>query len=193
MVKVTLLEGQAHSGEFEQWRKNGKFVDVVLKCTDGEVTAHQMVLAARNMYFSKLLLSSSENTEEQGKPGEVVRLEIPLEESKDVIHPIVEYIYTGHCDSPPEHYMNLYKAADKYNADLLKALLANRLASDVTLDNVVELTKIAWDYDDEVLKETLVPLMRENITKLKEREDFRELVDRGGYGQLMMKLLEVGN
>jgi hypothetical protein len=181
-VVVYGLEGRLFSDEFSTLRSNKVMTDCVLVLDDGQVDAHAVVLAARSDFFAGLL--------EQREQG-VARITLP--EKLGVMEAIVEYLYTGHVQVEGDLNLPLYIAADQYGLDKLKSLLAARLASSVTLDNLVEMAKLAWDHDDEVLKETLTPLLKENMAHLKERDEFKQLVDKGGYGGLVLKLLEVGS
>lgn len=182
-VMVYGLEGRMFTEEFMQLKNDGKLCDVLLVLDGGEVEAHAVVLAARSEYFAGLLENAQAN----------VQARITIPEKVEVMKAIVDYLYVGYVDAPHDMNMDLYTAADSYGLDKLKSLLAARLASNVTLDNLVEMAKLAWDHDDEVLKETLTPLLRENMGRLKEREEFKNLVDMGGYGGLVLKLLEVGS
>jgi len=162
--------------------------DMTIVLDNGQIEAHRVVLAARSEYFAGLLLGNDDGGDDLSDSHQT---NITIPEKLQIMNVIVDYFYTGHCECEPELFVQVYKAADLYGCDRLKGLLANRLASDVTLENVVEMAKLAWDHDDEIMKETLAPLIKENMTKLKERSEFREMLNSGGYADMVIKLFEI--
>lgn len=184
-TKVIGLEGAAFTDEFQAFREAKQFCDVTLVLDDGELDAHKLVLIARSDYFAGLLL---QEPQQEASPQ---KTKIIIPETLEIMMAIIDFMYIGHCECDHSIYLNVYKAADLYGCDQLKSLLANRLASEVTMEKIVELTKLAWDHDDEVLKETLAPLLRENMSKLRERSDFRDMIDKGGYADMIIRLFEV--
>ena len=52
------------------------------------------------------------------------------------------------------------------------------------------MARLAWDSNDEVLKEVTTVLLKEHISKLRDRQDFRDMVASGRYAELVMRMLE---
>lgn len=203
-VRVNGLEGKAFTEDFEPLRVNGQLCDVTLVLEDGQIEAHRVILAARSEYFAGLLMTSAnplETTEVEaaaesggGGGGGEIKTRITIPERLQIMSPIIQFLYNGRCDDEDYEeglYVQLYQAADLYGCERMRGVMASRLTSEVTLENVIERAKMAWDYDDEILKEALTPLIKENFVRLREREEFRELLDKGGYADMVLKLLDV--
>ncbi|XP_045761723.1 BTB/POZ domain-containing protein 8-like [Maniola jurtina] len=120
--------------------------DFVIESAEGEkFKVHKTFLSAHSEVFKAML---KENTaESQNSYMKMVDV------NKDDLKFIIEYIYTGTIeDLEGSNFFNLLMLADRYNLQGLRELSECALASQITLDNVIETLAVADLYNAENLK-----------------------------------------
>ncbi|GBN98788.1 TD and POZ domain-containing protein 2 [Araneus ventricosus] len=113
------------------------------------IYAHKTVLSFRSEYFRRMLATQMK----EGIHNSVLITDVSYSTMKN----LVEWIYTGSFNNRNEddnfkEICNLYMAADKYQIMDLKSMCADQLRSSATVDNLIEILKLAARHNDDDLK-----------------------------------------
>jgi kelch-like protein 18 len=71
---------------FLQYRNEGKFCDLTLKCQDKTLNAHKIVLASQSPYFYEKLFTTEEP---------ITQIELPSNVTSSTAELVLDFIYTG--------------------------------------------------------------------------------------------------
>jgi len=122
-----------------------QFTDFKIICDGAETDCHKSILAARSDVFSAMF----ENDMLENETNQVVIKDLV----KEVIHPMIEYIYTGNVKDITTDTAHLLKAADKYNLGGLKKLCEEALIKTLAVENCVDMIILADMYHAHDLKQ----------------------------------------
>lgn len=165
----------------EQWtilhcQTHNKFCDITIHQVPGghKIRAHKVVLVSGSTVW-RGLLTNDDN---------VSIITTDLE--KDVIEALVKFIYIGSVPEPPKRIDQLLSAADKYGVDGLKLWCERRLIDLITKDSVIHLLILAYANNASILYDIAINFIRQNISELKECEDWQSVFFT--YPELALKL-----
>ncbi|KAM8717856.1 hypothetical protein ACLKA7_004540 [Drosophila subpalustris] len=146
-----------------------KFADVtIVTADDHKIPAHKNILSARSKVFAAMFTHSmKENTENCVDIGDF---------SADVIMELLRFIYTGESPNLKEMTADLIIAADKYELHRLKAMCASSLSDNLSIETAPIVLKAADLYNMEDLKSKAIRFIKSNIHKIKETNNWKELI-----------------
>ena len=145
--------------------------------------AHKEILMARSSYFRAIFNSAMK---------EAVTNEVVIKDANpDVFEEMLKFFYTG---LPPKNLSEIARfllpLADRYDVTILKSRCVSAIINTLTLKNVIEALLLADAHDCPRLKKKCLPLVKENVKKLKTTEDWRELKKNP---DVLASLLELDN
>eukprot|EP00262_Sarcandra_glabra_P012179 TRINITY_DN3089_c0_g1_i1.p1 TRINITY_DN3089_c0_g1~~TRINITY_DN3089_c0_g1_i1.p1 ORF type:complete len:233 (-),score=37.59 TRINITY_DN3089_c0_g1_i1:267-965(-) len=153
------------------------FTDVVLEasdedCGDGapSVRAHKAVLISRSPVFKAML----ENQMEESRSGTIKISDV----SYDTLRAFVHYLYTAEVFLDEQMACDLLVLAEKYQVKHLKAFCEKFMTSKVNNDSAVMIYAFAHRHNAKNLLEAALSLITDNMDKLTEKDEYRELVDK---------------
>ena len=146
-------------------RTNQSFCDV----TDGQVSAHRVVLAAASPFFLKLLACDMRESKEQ-----LIRIELE-EATASVMEDVLQYIYTGNVSITEESTHNMIATADYLLLPGLKTMASSFLKDNLTVDNCIFNYFFADKYQCVELKEEAREVINVNFSVVVETDDFLSL------------------
>ncbi|KAJ3683477.1 hypothetical protein LUZ60_013704 [Juncus effusus] len=141
--------------------------------TGGEesgVTAHRAVLVSRSPVFRAML----ETQMSESRSGVI---KIP-DTSAKVLQSFINYLYTAETTLDEEITPDLLILSEKYQVIHLKSSCERFMTSKVNCENAIRFYEFASKYGAKQLCEASLSLIVENMASLKEREEYKELVER---------------
>lgn len=153
------------------------FSDIVLAASDDRsfphpvpIPAHRSVLASRSPVFRAML----ENKMEESLSGTIKISDV----SYDALRTFVHYLYTAEACLEENMACNLLILAEKYQVKHLKNYCEKFLISKLLLENSLPTYAFAHQHNAKNLLAAALDLIMENMTKLKQREEYAELVEK---------------
>lgn len=126
-----------------------KFTDVTIKCNEGDLKSHKLILSARSLVFEKMFYTDTL----ESKTG-VVNCSFDLHIMQDLL----EYIYSDNINkSNPKQ---LYEAADYYELPYLMERCVNILKKSLNPTNAKLTAKFADTYNEQDLKKEALNLIK---------------------------------
>ncbi|KAJ3300009.1 Radial spoke head 14 [Borealophlyctis nickersoniae] len=190
-------EDDSNSGEeslgrsAEPGRANGREEGKMRTLSMGKmvsIPAHRAILASRSDYFSTMFSSGLREGQSQDSI-----VDIP-DFSASAVRAMLEYLYTGRLATSPADRPSraeLIRLADRYQLSGLHNYIgAMMMEKDLSLDSAVDLLELADIYSSASgeLKAACLGFVKENISKLKIREPFREWVRGTDRRDLLVEL-----
>ncbi|XP_035220686.1 ankyrin repeat and BTB/POZ domain-containing protein 1-like isoform X2 [Stegodyphus dumicola] len=122
-----------------------QYVDVHVSVKGYIFTCHKIFICGRCDYFKALISDHfSETYKDNVKRVQVVELH---DISPEVFVSVLQYIYTYTADLSPSNIFEVLHASDMFLLPGLKRLCAVTVKENLTVDNVVEVTKLARLYN----------------------------------------------
>ncbi|KAF3339328.1 BTB/POZ domain-containing protein [Carex littledalei] len=134
------------------------------------VLAHRAVLVSRSPVFKAML----ENEMEESRSG-VIR--IP-DASAKVLRSFIDYLYTAETPLDEDIAPDLLILAEKYQVNHLKVFCETYMTSRVNHENAIACYAFAHQHNAKQLMEAAFSLIIENMASLRDREEYKELVER---------------
>lgn len=154
------------SRNFKELCLSGCRTNVKLKVKGQEFHAHTSILGARSPVFDAMF--DSEMTE---KNSGVV--DIPDLDPESFLDFLL-FMYTGKFDVlTPKNALDLYKASDKYNVNDIKEECSLRLASWLTLDNILDVVILASTHEETDLLNIATKYFIKNAKDIFEKEKWK--------------------
>ncbi|KAL7741458.1 hypothetical protein ACLKA6_000781 [Drosophila palustris] len=150
-----------------------EFADVtIVTADDHKIPAHKTILSARSKVFAAMFRHSMKENAENC-------VDI-YDFSSDVIIELLRFMYTGKAPKiimyNSKMTFDLLTAADKYQLDRLKAMCARSLSINLSIDTAPIVLKAADLYNMEDLKSKAIRFIKSNIHKIKETNNWKELI-----------------
>jgi len=123
---VTLFDSETHA-------------DVTFMVQGESIKAHRNILAARASYFARVF-------EGKWKESATNQVEVPDFNPK-VFKAAIKYLYGGLPEGDWDFWIELLKAADKYEMIELKELCESTIAANLDHDNVIDAVLLADEYN----------------------------------------------
>jgi hypothetical protein len=143
--------------------------DFHLICEGKTIPCHKDVLAAQSTFFGVLLKPGNEWKENQ--TGELKIEDFSLK----TVQSMLEFIYTQQLSNTKDYTRNLLMIADKYDIKSLFDRCDQELASQVCLDNVLDLHDILkWIYASQ-LKRSTVQFIAKNYDAVKGQRKYTDM------------------
>lgn len=128
-----------------------KFTDVIIKCEQGNLRAHKLILAARSEVFERMF----HGTSLESQTG-VVKCAF----DKGVMQALLEYIYTNIFVTPDAK--QLFEAADYYCLQELKMFCKNILMRNISVENAMSTLLLAEKHNLEDLRQKTLKFIGDN-------------------------------
>ncbi|XP_034484363.1 protein roadkill-like [Drosophila innubila] len=182
MCVITVLknisEQQGNSGKvpFPQLSKDlgalletKDFTDVTIITADGhKIPAHKNILSARSKVFAAMFKHPmKENTENCVAISDF---------SYDVVMKLLRFIYTGEVNNLQEMSTDLMAAADKYELNRLKAICAEFMGDNLSIETAPIVLKASDLYNMKDLKSEAIKFIKSNIPEVTETSNWMDLV-----------------
>lgn len=144
--------------------------DVVLRAGDQAFCCHKLLLAAQSATFDRMFQSGMR----EGSSGEVVVDDMRPE----VLEALLKYIYGCQDDITPQLVIDLFRAADHYQIESLRAECLDLMMSHVDVDNAAAFAVLADGHDIPDLLQTCIKFAAEpaNITQVASSAAFLDLM-----------------
>ena len=168
--------------DYETSRKNGLMSDVTIVCEGARLPAHKLSLSARSKVFATMF--SRKNTLEEQKQEVLVN-----DLDKPTMETFLKFLYDAALpkDTSFEVYVELLKAADKYQVQSLVDVCAMMLGENINQENAVKNVILGSFYRIPKLKKDAIKAIVSSDTNLSSMEGYEEL---RGYPDLLIEMLE---
>ncbi|KAJ4749074.1 BTB/POZ domain-containing protein [Rhynchospora pubera] len=134
------------------------------------VPAHRAVLVSRSPVFKAML----DNEMEESRSGVI---KIP-DASTKVLRSFIDYLYTAETTLDEDIAPELLILAEKYQVNHLKVFCERYMTSKVNHENAIACYAFAHRHNAKQLLDAALSLIIENMATLREREEYKELVER---------------
>ncbi|KAK1263182.1 BTB/POZ domain-containing protein [Acorus gramineus] len=134
------------------------------------VRAHKAVLISRSPVFKAML----ENEMEESRSGTIKIADV----SYDVLRSFVHYLYTAEVLLDERMACDLLVLAEKYQVKHLKSYCEKFMTSKVNSENAIMTFAFAHQHNAPHLLESALSLILDNMDKLTERDEYKELVEK---------------
>ena len=148
--------------------------DIEIKCGTSSFPCHRSILSARSPVFRAMLQADMEEKRE----GIIYIKDF----SPDVVKAMLNYMYTSTLDQgdqDQEHLKEVFKAADKYQLDLLKKACEQNLCHGLTTENCLIYLVLGDMYKAEMLRRLSKKKFFTNAYEImftQRREDWKRFV-----------------
>jgi hypothetical protein len=150
------------SEEFKELFEYKQF-DIALKLKDRSIPAHRVVLAT-SLVIEKYLIRDR-------------RTFYPIDDfDYDVVADAVYFMYHHSFESETPNYRNLLKFADAYKIHALKFACEQELYETVSLDNLLDLYRVAHSCNSPLLINSLKFVIKDNIVGVTETKGWFDLL-----------------
>lgn len=169
---ITSMGGIAKS--YKDLRKNEESSDVTIYVGDEEYFAHKLILSTRSPVFAAMFKTDMKEKEE-----DTVEIE---DVEPEVFELLLEFIYTGKFGEDHDEeddsidWLELMTAADEYDIADLKNICARRLASNLSVDDVIDIYILSDRIKEQQLKKTAANFIILNKSKIVSTEKYKELI-----------------
>ena len=144
------------------------FSDFTIISEEGqEFPCHRLVLAAKSSTMKALMTTEMREKEEK---------KTNIKYNNQVVGAFVDYFYNGEIPKLvlEGNISSFMELADLYNLDPLKALVEDTAVKNLTLENVVEMFRVAKVYDAKILEKASSLFILEN-KKILGQQDFSQV------------------
>jgi len=172
----TMIPGSAYAFAFN----DKAFSDVKIACGDRVFDCHRIILSSRSSVFRAMF----EHDMEEAKTK---RVEIK-EAKSDVVHAMLEHIYTGKTNFPSTEPKDMLAAAEMYNLESLKNEYEEILCKTLDISNCIDLLVVGDLNNAAYLKKSAMQLIAMNMSSILKNKDWKEKLIR--YPVLMAELME---
>ncbi|XP_062553078.1 speckle-type POZ protein-like [Armigeres subalbatus] len=145
-------------------QKENKYTDITIMVGAKPIQAHRFMLATHSPVFEAMLSSDMP----EGRQNQITINDFEY----NVIEELINFIYSDATPNLEQLACSLFKAADKYGMDRLKARCEKVLCGKITVNNVLKLQVLAELYDAKLLKQMVKHFIVENIAELLETTDW---------------------
>ena len=147
---------------------NKEFPDMKIKCQGRLFECHQFMLSARSPVFKAMFLSDM--SEKANREVEIKDVE------PDTLSELLTFMYTGKSPNDEDIILPLFKAADKYQMDILKNVCVMKLCSNINIQNCVEFLVIGDIYHAQFLKKFSLKYIANNVGELCKSNDWKKIL-----------------
>lgn len=156
--------------DFKPLFKSQLLSDVVFKIGEQSIPAHKVILAAHSPVFMTMLTQDFLETKTHN-------IEI-TDCTYEIFEIFLKYLYLKEIeDRSYPTVTELLVLSDKYDVSSLKAECAKILISHITVDNICEILKNAYDYNNDELKIPAIQFASVHFHELRLKEDWKSLLN----------------
>ena len=130
---------------------NQTFADVTLQCQGTNFKAHKVILAAASPVFGAMFKEGTKEHEENNVIIEDIE--------SDVFEMFLRYLYSGEVNQLDEKHLDLFAAADKYDVQPLREICIRHMATNISVDNAVDILALAERHSIEPIKSFALELI----------------------------------
>jgi hypothetical protein len=134
---------------------NQTLTDVTLQCQGKNFKAHKLILAAASPVFQAMF---KEATTENGENNVNIQ-----DINSNVFEVFLRYLYSDQVDQLDEMYLELFAAADKYDVQPLRDICIRHMATNISVDNGVEVLALAERHSIEPTKSLALQFLKTNF------------------------------
>lgn len=146
-----------------------RFSDVILVVGGQQYSAHKAILASRSSVFDKMF-------EHEMKESRENRVEI-RDFTPEVIHEMLQFIYTGTSRKLNHMAGDLLVAAEKYALETLKVMCEKILFANLTVENAAKMLILADLYNAKPLKTATIKYINAGrIASVMETKGWKDMV-----------------
>jgi len=158
------------SGETNHDETTSTTLAVPSSPTTATFYAHRSILSVRSPVFAAMFSHSM--LEDQNSTIEITDLQ------PETVRALLEYIYTSNVEEIDEHNaVEIFKAADKYELELLKQRAELIMMNSLSVSNCTMLYIVADLHNAIELKKRVLNFIMRNILEVTESDDWRLLVE----------------
>lgn len=158
------------SGETNHDETTSTTLAVPSSPTTATFYAHRSILSVRSPVFAAMFSHSM--LEDQNSTIEITDLQ------PETVRALLEYIYTSNVEEIDEHNaVEIFKAADKYELELLKQRAELIMMNSLSVSNCTMLYIVADLHNATELKKSVLNFIMRNILEVTESDDWRLLVE----------------
>jgi len=156
------------------------FSDVKIVCGDRVFDCHRIILSSRSSVFRAMF----EHDMEEAKNKKV-----EIKEAKsEVVHALLEHIYTGKTSFTSTEPRDILAAAEMYDLENLKNVYEEKLCKILDISNCIDLLVVGDLNNAAYLKKSAMQLIAMNMSSILKNKDWKEKLIR--YPVLMAELME---
>ena len=152
---------------FNTYINNKTYSDVTLCLGDEKIPAHKVILASKSPVFDKMF--STDMVEANSNVAKVNDIKL------DVFQELLRFMYTGKVEKINELTVDIFKAAHFYQIEHLKLLCENVLRTTLTVENAIDILKLADDHDADCLKTHCFVFITTNLNTIIKSPSFQDL------------------
>jgi len=156
------------------------FSDVKIVCGDRVFDCHRVILSSRSSVFRAMF----EHNMEEAKTK---RVEIK-EAKSEVVHALLEHIYTGKTSFTSIEPRDILAAAEMYDLENLKNVYEEKLCKTLDISNSIDYLVVGDLNNAAYLKKSAMQLIAMNMSSILKNKDWKEKLIR--YPVLMAELME---
>ncbi|KAH7278143.1 hypothetical protein KP509_38G026300 [Ceratopteris richardii] len=166
------------------------FADVALHPCDGpSVLAHRVILAGKSPAFKAMLCNPDLQGEAQLHVPTMITIDID-DMPHEVLRAFVCFFYKGSIDPKvmEEHAKLLYRAAKKYQVELLETLCEEWITKNISDQNALSNLELAKQYDSDVVKDAILHAASSQIDRIPTYAGYQSYVEKNPA--LLLELYE---
>jgi len=147
---------------------NQNLTDVTLQCQGKEFKAHKLILAAASPVFEAMFQEGTKEHEDN-----YVNIE---DIDSDIFDVFLRFLYSGQVDQLAEICLDLLVAADKYDVQPLREICIQHMATNISVDNAVEVLALAERHSVEPIKSLALQFIKTNFANVVESDSWISLL-----------------
>ncbi|CAF2109188.1 unnamed protein product [Rotaria magnacalcarata] len=168
--KLDLLEHL--SNDFAELLHRRDISDCCLKVQDTYMSVHRCILAARSNVFANVISTNmvrlkagqGDQLEKSEKNGILV-ITVPNTDT-ETMKQVILFMYTARCNINEDNAIELLNAAGRFDIKSLKVFSGSFIAEHITLHNVLNLMKSAYDYDNKLVRQKCTAFFIDNAQEI---------------------------
>ncbi|XP_015925839.1 uncharacterized protein [Parasteatoda tepidariorum] len=156
--------------DFDCMYESCLLTDIEFKIGNESFSVHKCILAAHSPVLRRMI--SSDFSESKTNTISI------NDSSPEIFKCFLKYLYSGKIEDKTWSVVKeLLILADKYDVRSLRTKCGEILASFLSIDNIYEILKIAYEYGDEYLKEEANVFAVKHILEIAPNDEWKELTD----------------
>lgn len=164
--------------QIESSIENETFTDVTFKVENETFAAHKLIVSLRSPVFAAMFKNNMIET---------LTSTVEIKDMKATIFKkMLDYIYSDQVENLSPSAIELCYAAEKYGLDNLKIMCVNNLYENLSCKTVIKTLELADVLSIAKLKEETINFIVSNLTIIREKEEFNELIE--GHVHLALEI-----
>ncbi|XP_064455128.1 speckle-type POZ protein-like [Ornithodoros turicata] len=162
-------EGPSLLDNFGRLCDDVDYTDVTLTAEDTDFCVHQNILAVRSPVFDAMFKNNMKEKQEN---------RVHLDDiSAEALQEMITFIYTDTAPNMASLAVDLLHAAEKYDLKRLKSMCEYSLACSLTVDNVVEMLRLATKLNADRLRDFAVCYIKGHAGDVGKTDGWKAMVE----------------